>query len=228
MFNSFEGVSLITRCASQPAIPPVPPVSLTTPGVQAVFPGLPCIMGSAFPTARLTTTWTPTADVEVGRMFELLESKVKGQVGQFFCLTVFPQPATAPAPPAGVPQCPSAPPVLVGSSCTRASVWRRVGRGSTRRTTPATVIIFNFHLFQQAVVENRPFDPRCPCFQTAIHPVGPAWGRWPQTASSVSNQRKWCCPSPDSCSTVSARLGVPHTNTWMTRRHVEVGASTPF
>lgn len=138
-FNRFDRVSLtLTRCGSQPVTPPVPPVSLTTLGVQAVFQGLPCIMGSAFLTARLATTWTPTADVEVGRMCEPLESKVKGQAGQFFRLPPS-QPATAPAPHAGVPRCPSAPPVLVGSSCTRASVWRHVGRGSTRRTTPATV-----------------------------------------------------------------------------------------
>lgn len=50
-----------------------------------------------------------------------------------------PQPATAPAPPAGDPRYPSAPCVLVGSSCTRASVWRPVGRVSTLRTAPATV-----------------------------------------------------------------------------------------
>lgn len=50
-----------------------------------------------------------------------------------------PQPATAPAPPAGDPRYPSAPCVLAGSSCTRASVWRPVGRVSTLRTTPATV-----------------------------------------------------------------------------------------
>lgn len=50
-----------------------------------------------------------------------------------------PQPATARAPPAGVPRCPSAPSVQGGSSSTRASVWRPVVRGSTPRTTPATV-----------------------------------------------------------------------------------------
>ena len=128
----------LTRCGSQPVIPPVPPVSLTTLGVQAVFRGLPCITKSAFLTAQLSTTWTPTADVDVGGMFKLSESKVKGQVGQFLWLPQS-QPATGPAPHAGVPRCPSANPVLVGSCCTKASVWRHVGRGCTRRTTLATV-----------------------------------------------------------------------------------------
>lgn len=154
----------LIRCGSQPVIPPVPPVSLTTLGVRAVFRGLPCIMGSAFLTARLTTTWTPTADVEVGPMFELLESRVKGQVGQFFRLPPS-QSATAPAPHAGVPRCPSAPPVLVGSSCIRASVWRHVGRGSTRRTTPATVRkhpALTFLRFSEQLERICPFDPRAP------------------------------------------------------------------
>lgn len=50
-----------------------------------------------------------------------------------------PQPATAPAARVGAPRCPSAPSVQLDSCSTRASVWRPVGRGCTRRTTPATV-----------------------------------------------------------------------------------------
>lgn len=88
-FNRFKRVSLtLTRSASQPVIPPVPPVSLTTPGVQAVFRGPPCIVGSVFLSARLTTTWTPTADVEVGPVFE-----VKGQRSGGSALPSSPLPA---------------------------------------------------------------------------------------------------------------------------------------
>lgn len=54
-------------------------------------------------------------------------------------LSLFPQPATAPALPVGVPRYPSVPCVQMGSFSTRASVWRPVGRDSTPRTTPATV-----------------------------------------------------------------------------------------
>lgn len=101
-------------------------------------------MGNVFPTARLTTTWMPTAGAEVGGatpsfgltalcfFFSLLYISL-------FIHSFFPQPATAPAPPAGDPRYHSAPCVLAGSSCTRASVWRPVGRVSTLRTTPATV-----------------------------------------------------------------------------------------
>lgn len=77
-FNRFDRVSLmLTRCASQPAIPPAPPVSLTTPGARAACRGPPCIMGSVFPTARLSISWTPTADAEVGPLFE--PPRVRGQ-----------------------------------------------------------------------------------------------------------------------------------------------------
>lgn len=96
-------------------------------------------MGSAFLSARPATTRTPTADAEV--CLTRCGVKVKGQMAQLFLppLPLLSQPATAPAPPAGVPRCPSAPPVPAGCSCTRASVWTRVGRGSTHRTAPATV-----------------------------------------------------------------------------------------
>lgn len=74
VFNHFDRVSLtLARCAPQPVILPVPPVSLTTPGARAVCRGPPCIMGSAFPTAQIIISWTPTADAEVGPIFELLK-----------------------------------------------------------------------------------------------------------------------------------------------------------
>lgn len=50
-----------------------------------------------------------------------------------------PQPATAPALPVGALQYPSVPCVQVASFSTRVSVWRPAGRGSTPRTTLATV-----------------------------------------------------------------------------------------
>lgn len=97
-------------------------------------------MGSAFLSARLATTRTPTADAEVCLTCWGCEGQRSG--GSALPSPPPPllsQPATAPAPPAGVPRCPSAPPVPAGCSCTRASVWTRVGRGSTPRTAPATV-----------------------------------------------------------------------------------------
>lgn len=101
-------------------------------------------MGNVFPTARLTTTWMPTAGAEVGGAtlsFGLITLRFFSPSSTFLYLFIpfSPQPATAPAPPAGDPRYPSAPCVLVGSSCIRASVWRPVGRVSTLRTTPATV-----------------------------------------------------------------------------------------
>lgn len=71
VFNHFDRAPLtLTRCAPQPVILPVPPVSLTTPGARAACQGPPCIMGSAFPTAQIIIFWTPTADAEVRPIFE--------------------------------------------------------------------------------------------------------------------------------------------------------------
>lgn len=89
-----------------------------------------------------------------------------------------PQPATAPAARVGAPRCPSAPSVQLDSCSTRASVWRPVGRGCTRRTTPATVRT-SFQTLHTDMQSCSPltFDLLLPCFSDC-HPscrscVGP-------------------------------------------------------
>lgn len=140
-------------------------------------------MGNAFPTARLTITWMPMAGAEVGgatldhppRPIHTLTHTHK-LIHLFIPFS--PQPATAPAPPAGDPQYPTAPCVLVGSSCTRASVWRPVGRVSTLKTTPATVrtgffsTILGFKLEELTLVTDEWTRTTCLCKASLWIPVG--------------------------------------------------------
>lgn len=145
-------------------------------------------------------------------------------------LSLFPQPATAPALPVGVPRYPSVPCVQMGSFSTRASVWRPVGRDSTPRTTPATVracIWVCLKFYMPVKHASRPWQSALltfcpPCFQIVIPPVGPVWVPWLQTASAVSNQRKPSCCSPVTSSTASAQRDVLRTASRMTCRHAEV------
>lgn len=220
----------LTRCAPQPVILPVPPVSLTTPGAWAACQGPPCIMGSAFPTAQIIIFWTPTADVEVGPIFELPWVK-----GWRSAVSVLPFPSLA----ACHSSCTSCWGPAV-SQCTSCPGWLLLHQGQCVETCgeghysqdqtcqskkPSTS---NQSFILKTVEENLPFWPSLPPFQTVIPPVGPAWGRWPQTASSVSNQKKWCCRSSVKCSTACAWLCVLHTNTWMTGRRAEVSAKACF
>lgn len=100
-------------------------------------------MGNVFPSALQGTTRTATADAE---------------------------PVTPPARPVGARLCLSALFVPVSCSCFRDSVWRRVERGCTHTTRPAT---------------------------TVTHPAAPVWDPWPQTVCAVSNpSRSWSCSIP--------------------------------
>lgn len=119
-------------------------------------------MGNVFPSVRLGITSTATTDAEA---------------------------ATAPAPPVGDRRYPSALCVPAGSSSTRASVWRPVGRDCTPRTTPATI---------------------------ATRPVDPAWDLWLRIVSDASNLRKLFSLSLVIFCMESAPPDVPHTASWTT------------
>lgn len=133
------------------------------------------------------------------------------------------QSATAPAPHAGVPPCPSAHLVQVDSTFTRASVWRAVGRGCTTSTLAATVSAHinwkDFFLLHLTLF---------PTAQTATPPAVPVWDHWPQTASAAGRQMKCCNQHPSTWRAASAWRDVHHTASWMKGVHAEVSKAAAF
>lgn len=124
-------------------------------------------MGNVLLSVLISITWKNTADAEH---------------------------ATAPAPLAGVPPCPSAAIVLLDCISTKASVWSPVGRVCTLTSTPVTIVIL-----------------------PAVH----VRALWPQTVSSAVNRKRCCIHSPATVYMVSVHLDVPHTAFWTTSSPAE-------
>lgn len=145
-----------------PVIRPVRPVSPIAPCAPAAPREPHCTMGNVFHSARSSTTRTTTTDAE---------------------------PVTARAHLAGVLQFPSAQFVLLGCSCTTASVYSPVERACTLTTTPAITV-------------------------TPL--VAPVWALSPLTVCSVSNLRRSWSLSITQSNMESALRGVPATAIWRT------------